>query len=207
MATRNFIRGLAISLALAFSVTWAARATDEQNIEWVLLHPPVDAFYSCSEHFAGQFKHLGDALGTDCVVRKLVEIDGRMWSREHAGDGTRNEDWYGWNKPLLAPCDCEVVKVHENPVQNEPGILGKPPSSSLVFKREDGVHVLFAHIQKALVQEGDRVQAGEPVASIGNNGYGRTPHLHAAAWKENTPLQIRWDQRRMQLPPEYRKQD
>lgn len=207
MTTRKLqLSSTGFVLAFMLLFTSLAIAADEESIDWTLLHPPVDAFYSCGEHFARQFKHLGDALGTDCVVQKLVEVDGRRWSREHEGDGTRNEDWYGWDKPLLAPCDCEVVKLHENPVQNEPGILGKPPSSSITFKREDGVHVLYAHIQKALVKEGDHVQAGQHVASIGNNGYGRIPHLHAAAWKEKTPLQIRWDQRRMQLPLEFRKQ-
>src|SRR5690606_24073058 len=136
-----------------------------------------------SEHFAGQFKWLGDALGTDCVVNRLVEIDGRLFARAHEGDGSRNEQWYGWNQPLLSPCDCEVVKLHENAVVNEPGVLGEPPASNIVLRRDDGAHFLLAHIQQPEVKVGDRVAAGQPVARIGNNGYGRTPHVHVGAWR------------------------
>lgn len=189
-------------LLIAFAASAAVHGGEP--IEAVLAHPPVDAMYACSEHFAGQFKHPGDALGADCVVQKLVDVDGRLFSRAHAGDGARNEDWYGWNEPLLSPCDCEVKKLHENPVVNQPGILGKPPASHLVLVADDGTHFLLAHIQAPLVKPGDRVSAGQPVARIGNNGYGRTPHLHIGAWRDSTPLQIRWDQTRMRLPPEFR---
>lgn len=170
-----------------------------------LAHAPVDASFSCTEHFAGQFSSPGDALGTDCVVTRLVETDGRLFSRMYSGDGFRNEDWYGWQQPLLSPCDCEVVGVTINPVTNEPGKLGNPPASSITFKREDGVHFVYAHIQDAAVHVGDRVAAGQLVARIGNNGYGRVPHVHVGAWRGNEPLQVRWDQSSMKIPPEFRK--
>jgi hypothetical protein len=83
--------------------------------------------YTCSEHFQGQFEYLGDALGADCVVQKLVEAGGRLFPRAYSGDGFRNEDWYGW-------------------------------------------------------------------------------HLHIGAWRDGTPLQIRWDQSKMQPAPEFRTQ-
>lgn len=174
-------------------------------IEVVLAHPPVDAFFACSEHWQGQLESLGDDLGKDCVVQRLVEEDGRMWTRDYATDGRTNEDWFGWNAQLLSPCACEVVRVHENPVQNEPGRLGTPPASFLILRRDDGVHFLLAHIQAPSVAKGDRLDYGDPVARIGNNGYGRSPHLHIGAWKDDKPLQIRWDQTRMKLPPEHRK--
>src|SRR5690606_12621701 len=102
-----------------------------------------------------------------------------------------------WNAPLLSPCECEVLKIHVNDVTNEPGRLGKPPASIIVLKREDGVHFMLAHVQDIKVEVGARVGYGDEVARIGNNGYGRTPHVHVGAWRERTPLQIRWDQRYM----------
>ncbi|MFM5981608.1 MAG: M23 family metallopeptidase [Sphaerospermopsis kisseleviana] len=174
------------------------------DIEAVLAHAPFDSFFSCSEHFAGQFKFVGDALGTDCVVQKLTEVNGLFFSRAFTSDGSRNEDWYGWNMPIQAPCDCIVTSVSINSVTNSPGKVGKPPASIVEFRREDGVHFLYAHIQDPSVKVGETVRAGQAFAKVGNNGYGRIPHVHVGAWRDKEPLQVRWDQRTMRLPPELR---
>ena len=171
---------------------------------FALAHAPVDAAFSCTEHFAGQFIELGDALGTDCIVTRLVDVDGRLFSRMYSGDGSKNEDWYGWRQPLLSPCDCEVMAVNINPVTNEPGKPGKPPASLIMFRRDDGVWFVYGHLQEAIVRVGDKVTAGQAVARIGNNGYGRVPHVHVGAWRGEEALQIRWDQSTMKLPPEFR---
>lgn len=174
------------------------------EIEAVLAHPPVDAFFTCSEHFAGQFAHLGDALGVDCISQRLVEEDGRLWSRAYSGRGHRNEDWYAWHMDLLSPCSCEVVGIYINSVQNEPGIMGEGRASSITLRDESGVHFVLAHVRKIVVEKGQRVDAGQPIAKFGNNGYSRTPHVHVGAWKGKQPLQIRWDQTKMKPPPEFR---
>ena len=188
----------AVALALASTLSYAS------DIEPVLAHPPVDAFFTCSEHFQGQFAHVGDALGTDCIPQRLVEENGRMWSRAYSSHGHANEDWYGWHMDLLSPCSCEVVGIHANVVQNEPGIMGKGRSASVTLKDEGGVHFTLAHVRDVVVKEGQRVAAGQPIARFGNNGYSRSPHVHVAAWKGQQPLQIRWDQSKMKLPPEFR---
>lgn len=179
-----------ILASLVFAVGLAA---SPGNIESVLAHPPLEGYHLCGEHMENELKHLGDNLGTDCVVHKLVTEDGRTWARAHEGDGTKNEHWYGWMATLLSPCDCTVEKIRINPVVNEPGRLGEPPASVIVFKRADGVYLLMAHVQEIAVAEGDTVTYGQPVAKVGNNGYGRIPHVHMGAWKGETPLQIRWD--------------
>lgn len=188
--TPRVVRSIAMgtaSLVLAF----AARASED--IESVLAHPPFAAYYACAEHRQGELPYLGDDLGSDCVVQKLVTEDGRTWARAHEGDGTRNEQWFGWRAELLSPCDCEVGAVDVNPVVNEPGTLGQPPASMITFVRDDGVRFLLAHVQEVSVEVGDRVAYGQAVARVGNNGYGRTPHVHVGAWKGKTALQVRWD--------------
>lgn len=177
--------------AIAAAVSLAPAAETGQ----VLAHPPVDGSYQCSEHPEGQLPALGDALGTDCIVTELVEVEGRTWSRAWRGEGLENEDWFGWRESVLAPCDCEVVRVNVNPVVNQPGILGEPPASFVVFRAPDGTHLLYAHVREVEVEAGDRVRRGEPFARIGNNGFGRSPHLHIGAWRDGEPLQIRWDLR------------
>jgi Peptidase family M23 len=167
------------------------------EISAVLAQPVFDQVYSCTEHWQGNLKGLGDELGTDCSIQELVPINGRMWLRAYRGNGRKNSDWYGWGKNVLSPCTCEVTKINGNPGVNQPGITGKPPASFLVLKREDGVFFLLAHVAKVRVKLGDQLQSGQVIAQVGNNGYARQPHIHIGAWRGEEPLQIRFDQASM----------
>jgi hypothetical protein len=149
--------------------------------------------YTCAEHWEGNLASIGDALGSDCVIQQMVEEGGRSWMRSYRRDGRRNEDWFGWNQEVLWPCSCEVVRLRENPVTNEPGVLGRPPASVVVLERADGVFFLLAHVQSVSVAVGDRVSAGQVIAKVGNNGMSRHPHIHIGAWRGNDPMQLRFD--------------
>lgn len=177
-------------IPLALIVTSCATLSRPDH---ALAHPIYRQYFVCGEHAAGELQGVGDALGTDCVVKKVESIDGRLWARAYVGDGHRNEDWYGWGVDVLSPCDCEVVRTSLNDTTNSPGILGKPPASSITLKRDDGVHFLLAHLNAPSVHVGQRVRAGANVATVGNNGYSRHPHIHVAAWKGEQPLQVRFD--------------
>lgn len=181
-------------VCVCFLLGWEVVASD-----WALIHAPTKESYTCTEHWEGQFKYLGDALGTDCVVQELVENNDRMFVKSFKNKGLENTDWYGYGKNVLAPCDCTVVEVHINPFTNQPGKMKPGQASSVIFKTQDGIHVLIAHIDKPNIKVGEQVIAGQPIAKIGNNGYSRNPHLHIAAWKDEKPLQIRFDQRTIDL--------
>jgi len=161
--------------------------------DYALAQPIFEAYYACGEHREGELDYTGDALGSDCTIQKLEEIDGRSFARAYQGDGSANEDWYGWGQDVLSPCAGEVVKVTLNEITNVPGVLGEPPATFVVVKREDGVHFLLAHLAELTVEAGDRVTAGQKLGVVGNNGYGRNPHVHIGAWHDETPLQIRFD--------------
>jgi len=173
------------------------RVVHAAEIGVAVAHPIFHQVYTCSEHWEGNLQGTGDALGSDCVVERMVEENGRKWMRMHAGDGRRNEDWFGWNEDVLSPCDCVVAQVHVNPLVNEPGVLGSPPASMIFFRRSDGVHFVLAHVQSITVKAGQRVTSGEVVAKVGNNGMSRHPHIHIGAWKDNVPLQVRFDLREL----------
>ncbi len=192
------------SLCILLTLALVPGRSSATETEAVLAHPPVDAFFTCSEHFEGQFTHLGDALASDCIPQRLVEEDGRLWARAYSARGHRNEDWYGWHMDLLSPCSCEVVDLYVNAVQNEPGIMGEGRASSITLRDESGVHFVLAHVRDIVIKKGQHVDAGQPIAKFGNNGYSRSPHVHVGAWKGKQPLQIRWDQSKMKRPPEFR---
>jgi hypothetical protein len=163
----------------------------------VVVHPIVRPHVLCLEHPEGQLPALGDALGSDCAVPDLATGPAGRWPAFFRGDGRANEDWYGWNVTLLAPFDGVVDSVHINPTTNRPGERGRGRASVIVFRRADGVRVVYAHVQNVRVQPDDTVAAGQPVARVGNNGHAWFPHTHVGAWKGSRPLQVRFDLRAM----------
>lgn len=196
---------LALSVLAAAIVSGASAQNHLGPIEAVTIHPPVAASYKCSEHPLGAEDHVGDALGTDCVVvRRDGGPDGQFISF-YNGDGTRNEDWHSWDEPLLAPFDGVVTLVYINPDTTLPGVWGEGRSSAVLFRRnerEEGappVHVGYVHVHDVLVAEGDTVRAGQPVARIGNNGSSWHPHVHIGAFRgelyadDAVALQVRMD--------------
>lgn len=170
----------------------APKAAESAPIESVVLHPLFAVDYACSEHYEGQLPYLGDALGSDCIVQGGLE-GGFM--KAYRGNGTKNEDWYGWGVTVMAPVDGKVERININPVVNQPGQLGKPPASFILLRRDDGTFVMVAHVADIKVGVGDTVHAGQPIGVVGNNGFARAPHIHVGAWRDKTPLQIRFDLR------------
>jgi len=199
--------GLGILLALTLASSGAAQrpgppgpaftqGAAPETIDDVVIHPIVSADFSCGEHafHPSDPVILGDAVGADCTVLRYDLVPrSRRPPQYFDHDGQSNEDWYGWGKELLAPFDGTIDEIHINPVTNVPGTPGQGPASFIVFLRSDGVRVVYGHVQDVKVKQGDTVRAGQPVAVIGNNGFGYMPHTHLGAWKGATPLQIRFD--------------
>lgn len=185
---------------LLFMGLTLSAATPNPPVDSVLLHPVLRGYTSCVEHWAGQLTGLGDALGVDCMLLQFETLPGtddrdqRTWLRAHAGDGLENSDWYSWQQPVLSPISGRVKQIHVNQTVNQPGIMGSGPAGFVVLLRADGLHVLVAHLDPIAVAVGEQVEAGQVLGRVGNNGFSRHPHLHIGAWKDNTPLQIRFDQ-------------
>ena len=155
----------------------------------VLVHPPVARRFTVLEHPTGELEHLGDALGADCTVVDFVG----GWVMPYRTDGASNEDWFGWREELLSPFAGSVIAVRGNDSVNQPGELGSPPAASIIFSAPDGTHVVYAHVQDVSVSVGDLVRPGQAVGRVGNNGVSRQPHVHIGAWRDDAPLQIRFD--------------
>lgn len=53
-------------------------------------------------------------------------------------------------------------------------------------QQDDGTIAVYGHINEYYVQAGDRVDAGEVIAAVGNRGQSTGPHLHLEIWDENS---------------------
>ncbi|MBE6011551.1 M23 family metallopeptidase [Anaeropeptidivorans aminofermentans] len=56
--------------------------------------------------------------------------------------------------------------------------------NAMEYKTDNGYDVMYAHLKKVLVKEGDRVEKGQIVALSGKTGLVTGPHLHYTLIKD-----------------------
>ena len=101
----------------------------------------------------------------------------------YRGDGTRNEDYWAWKQPVLAPADGTIVAVLDGLEDNTPGVLKPEPhpaGNNVVLKTGAAEFVHIGHLQQGSirVKEGDRVTTGTVLGLTGNSGNSSGPHIH-----------------------------
>lgn len=115
----------------------------------------------------------------------LVALD--QHGRHHAGDGSRNEDYLGFGSSVRAPAAGTIVGVVDHRPDDrsqEHGESRYDPNfllgNRVIIDHRDGTFSHLAHIRQhsAVVGTGRQVEAGDPLAAIGNSGSSRFPHLH-----------------------------
>lgn len=89
---------------------------------------------------------------------------GYRWGVLHAGIDLANSI----GTPILAVSDGVVIEA--GPASGY-GMLVK-------LRHADGTVTLYGHINTAMVSVGDRVMAGDQIATMGNRGNSTGPHLH-----------------------------
>jgi murein DD-endopeptidase MepM/ murein hydrolase activator NlpD len=52
----------------------------------------------------------------------------------------------------------------------------------VVLRHPDGTQSVYGHVNRMFVQPGQRVQAGDEIAEVGNRGQSTGPHLHLEIW-------------------------
>jgi Peptidase family M23 len=115
----------------------------------------------------------------------VVDMDGNRYR----GDGEKHEDHFSYGRPVLAPGDGTVVRVHDGVSEEGSGEV------RIAEVREDGM-VLFGnyvvidhgngefshlgHLKPGSVKVavGDKVRAGQTLAQVGTSGSSLFPHLH-----------------------------
>ena len=92
------------------------------------------------------------------------------------------ENYYCYNKPVLAPADGIVEEIIDNVDDNE---IGKVDTSNnwgntIVIRHLPGLYTQLSHLKKGTfkVSKGDFVQKGDLLALCGNSGRSPEPHLH-----------------------------
>lgn len=119
-------------------------------------------------HGAAEAFLLGDTAFVKPVVGRLTSGFGARWGTSHFGIDIANSI----GTPIFAVTDGVV---------EESG-----PASGfglwVVLRHSDGTKSVYGHINRSLVEEGQRVSAGEQIAELGNRGFSTGPHLHFEVW-------------------------
>ncbi|MHB1170034.1 MAG: M23 family metallopeptidase [Longimicrobiales bacterium] len=100
----------------------------------------------------------------------------------HEGDGTRNEDYYCFGRPILAPAAGVVTVAVDTLPDNVPGEMtpAAPAGNHVIIDHGNDEYSLLGHLRSGsvLVSAGDSVASGEQIGTCGNSGNTSEPHLH-----------------------------
>jgi hypothetical protein len=133
----------------------------------------------------------------------IVDESGKMFR----GDGEKNEDWYGFGTPIVAPAGGVVVAAADGQPDNtrskkavEMTFEAFMKNNSLPFgnyaviDHGNGEFSFFAHFRNGSVKvkKGDRVTQGQKIGEMGFSGDAFLVHLHYqlqsdAGWGEGLP--------------------
>jgi murein DD-endopeptidase MepM/ murein hydrolase activator NlpD len=91
-------------------------------------------------------------------------------------DPINGESRYHAGTDIAAPVGTPIHAVTGGRVI-ESGVKGSY-GNAVVIQTEDGHTMLYAHNNKNLVQVGDWVSRGEPIAEVGSTGRATGPHVH-----------------------------
>jgi hypothetical protein len=149
------------------------------------------------------------ALGIDTNMMRyaydfvIVDEQGRMYR----GDGEKNEDWYGFGTPVVAPADGVVVAMSDGQPDNTKSKKALrmtmeafmanhqlPFGNYVILDHGNGEFSFFAHFKNGsvAVKKGDTVRQGQQIGQMGFSGDAFLVHLHYqlqrnANWGEGLP--------------------
>ena len=100
----------------------------------------------------------------------------------YRGEGRERQDYYCYDKPVLAPANGEVEEILDNVEDNVIGDsnLKQNWGNSIVIKHGYQLYSQLSHLRfgSIKVRKGDRVRKGDVIANCGNSGRSPVPHLH-----------------------------
>jgi murein DD-endopeptidase MepM/ murein hydrolase activator NlpD len=115
--------------------------------------------------------------------RFLWPVEGKVLSQFGAKKGGLHND--GIN--IAAPAGSEVVAA-ENGVVAYAGNELRGFGNLLLIRHADGWVTAYAHNEKLLVKQGEKVKRGQPIARIGSSGNVSSPQLHFEIRKGTDPV-------------------
>ena len=142
----------------------------------VAICPPFFGTWTVSQGHSGQYTHKGE--WKDAWDFVITDKDGKQFKN----DGKQLDDYFCYDKPVVAPADGEVVDIIDDVEDNLVGDANTQQNwgNSIVIRHGYHLFSQISHIKKGSfkVKKGDAVKKGTVLAHCGNSGRSPYPHLH-----------------------------
>lgn len=147
-----------------------------KNLVYYRMQLPFIGQWAVSQGYDGDHTHKGEwGKALDFVI-----LDEQM--KTYAGSGARVEDYYCYQKPVLAPADGWVSEVLDGIPDNPIGGMDteKNWGNTIVLYHGPGVFTKFSHLLAGSIRHkaGDPVKKSDVIGLVGNSGRSPEPHLH-----------------------------
>jgi hypothetical protein len=168
-----------LSMTIAASLSWLIANTlpYPPMEEGVVLDLPVRGTWLAGHAGASEFTNFHSIHRYAIDVLKLGP-DGRLVK----GSDLVVTNWYGYDEPVYAPADGQIVEVVDDlpcgPIGNRDTV--NPAGNHVVIDIGNDRQVLLAHLVagSVAVEEGEYVTSGALIGRVGNSGNSEAPHLH-----------------------------
>jgi hypothetical protein len=192
-----------LSLPIAVSLSWLIAKTlpYPPTEKCAVLDLPVRGTWLAGHAGATEFTNLHTAHVYAIDILKLGP-DGRLMD----GSDLVVTNWYGYDEPVYAPAEGQIVKVVDNlpcgPIGHRDTV--NRAGNHVVIDIGNGRQVLLAHLMagSVAVEEGEYVTSGALIGRVGNSGNSDAPHLHLhvqSASGTKVPFRFRLMQRKRWL--------
>jgi len=146
------------------------------NLLYFPLHLPFWGEWTVSQGHDGEHTHKGDwGKAFDFML-----YDDQ--SKTYHSKGLLCQDYYCYNKPVLAPADGVIEEIVDNQDDNEIGKVNTINNwgNSIIIRHLPGLFTQMSHLKKGSfkVTKGAFVKQGDLLALCGNSGRSPEPHLH-----------------------------
>jgi urea transporter len=147
-----------------------------KNSQYVRIGLPFLGDWWVSQSHNGKQTHLGDwKYAFDFII---LDEDGKSF----ATHGTTPDDYYCFNKPVLAPASGYVTTIQDNIKDNAISDINLDSNwgNSIVIKHAEGLYSQISHIKmnSFKVWVGQYVNKGDIIGYCGNSGRSAEPHIH-----------------------------
>lgn len=153
--------------------------TDPEDWNPPALVPPLSLDPEGRDHY-WFYRPIDSDANSRILLSYAYGTGGIFGSRIHHGVDMPNED----GEEVLAAASGTVIFASSNSGADEDIFQNTRAYGNAVFIRHDfgydgqPVYTLYAHLLRTLVSDGDIVQAGDPIALVGETGIVTGSHLH-----------------------------
>jgi len=150
--------------------------TERFRYDMVSMRLPFYGTWVVSQGYDGSITHKGSwRHALDFVIHNQ---EGKQFKDK----GDLPEDYFCYNKPVLAPADGTIESVTDNIEDN---IIGRPNirenwGNTVIIRHNKHVYSSLSHLRQGsiTVRQGERVRQGSVIGKCGNSGRSPYPHLH-----------------------------